>query len=135
MQTARILSLFFRMVEQILAGMSRSAAMACLGVMQRRSQVSLVGGGSRGGINLNTYTIGLPIKCQGGQLRGAQIFPGGLSPPSPPPRGYGPGVMPSLTWRMMATFVSSERHLRFFPILLVQIVDKGIRFKPKWRVN
>ena len=60
-------------------------------VPQRRSQVSLAGGGGLtefqgGGINLNTYR-GLPIKCQGRQPRGgAQIFPGGAEPPpSPPP--------------------------------------------------
>ena len=61
---------------------------------QRRSQVSLAGGGADripggGGIHLNTYSYGKRDNA----AWGAQIFPGGDEPPlSPPPRGYGPGT-------------------------------------------
>ena len=55
--------------------------------MQRRSQVSLVGGADRipGGNKPQYLYIPVPIKCQGGQPRGAQIFPGGAEPPLAPP--------------------------------------------------
>ena len=68
------------------------------GSTQRRSQVSLAGGGGAdripggGGINLNTYSYGKRDR----QPRGAQIFPGGAEPPRPPPPWLRAWVYPHL---------------------------------------
>ena len=61
--------------------------------LQRRSQVSLAGGGGLtefqgGGINLNTYSYGKKDNA----AWGAQIFPGGAEPPSPPPPPVATGL-------------------------------------------